>query len=139
MKINITLILILCMLVFTGCKQPADTMVLLDEKIEIINISNSHGFGEMNEDIIYSFRDIESISILKDVITTATKQKSDVDVEQPDFDMMIGYGDEFPIHAIHLWLGKEGETSTFRYMVDDEVSTYVTTPNSTNKLRSILN
>lgn len=51
-----------------------ETMVLLDEKISEVKISKSKGFGRMNEDVIVSFKDKESLDIFGNAITTAIKQ-----------------------------------------------------------------
>lgn len=123
-----------------GCQvQQAETMVLLDEKISEINISNSMGSGEMNEEIILSIKDMKSIDVFKKAITTAVKQPGKVDISKPDYDVMVEYGAEeggLPTHGIHLWLGKENEKSSFMYITDDSI--YLTSPQMTKKLRELI-
>lgn len=56
---------------------------------------------------------------------------------KPDYDVIVSYGDRFPKHAIHLWLGDEDEKSTLMYMVG-EGETYITSAKATNQLRDII-
>ena len=69
---------------------------------------------------------------------TATKQNVSHSLGKPDYDIQVQYSEGYPTHAIHLWLGEEGETSTLMYTIDDEDESYFTTINMTNKLRKII-
>lgn len=111
-------------------------MVLLDEGISEINISESNGTGEMNEDIILSIKDKKSIAIFEKSITTAVKQPGKVDISIPDYDVMVEYEAELPAHGIHLWLGDENEQSMFMYITDGSV--YLTSPKITKELRRLI-
>jgi hypothetical protein len=116
-----------------------DTMVLLDEKISAVDISESKGLGGMNEEVLMSFKDKDSLSIFKTAITTARKQSGKVDLTQPDYDVMVKYESEegqLPTHGIHLWLGAEGDESSFVYIGDDAV--YHAPPEITKKLRGLI-
>lgn len=123
-----------------GCQlQQGETMVLLDEKVSEINISESNGRGGMNEDIILSIKDKKSIDVFKKAITTAVKQSGEVKISEPDYDVMVEYEAEeggLPTHGIHLWLGKENEKSTFMYITDDSI--YLTSPQMTKELRRLI-
>ena len=123
-----------------GCQlQQGETMVLLDEKISEIKISESNGTGEMNEEIILSIKDKKSIDIFEKAITTAVKQPGEVKISEPEYDVMVEYEadeGELPTHGIHLWLGKENEKSTFMYITDDSI--YLTSPQMTTKLRELI-
>ncbi|NLY80823.1 MAG: hypothetical protein GX072_13320 [Lysinibacillus sp.] len=112
-------------------------MVLLDEKIAVVNISKSSGVGDVNLDIMLSFDDEDSIQVFKNAITTAIKKPTNVGQTKPDYDVLVEYEGGFPTHAIHLWLGEENEQSTLMYMVG-EGETYVTTGQTTNQLRKLL-
>ncbi|WP_077624290.1 hypothetical protein [Sediminibacillus massiliensis] len=113
-------------------------MVLLDEKIKEINISISNGAGEMNEEIIYSFQDEQSIKTVEQAIKTSVKEhQSKINKHLPEYDVMVEYDGGFPAHAIHLWLGEEGERSTLMYMVG-EGETYLTSTATTNQLRQLI-
>ncbi|MBS4209489.1 hypothetical protein [Bacillus sp. FJAT-50079] len=140
LKMVILIISIVGTLILVGCQlRPTETMVLLDEKISKVEISKSNGFGEMNEDIMQTYTDAESIKIFRHVITAAQKQKDKIDISEPEYDVMIGYTSEegpLPTHAIHLWLGKENEKSMFMYLGDKDV--YFTTVKDTQKLRSFI-
>ena len=111
-------------------------MVLLDEKVKEVNVSKSSGVGDMNQDIIFSFNDEQSIKLFEKAIKTAVKQQSDINETKPDYDVMVEYDGGFPTHAIHLWLGDEGEKSILMYMVGGE--TYVTSSKATDQLRELI-
>lgn len=132
--------LILGLVLLSGCGfQQAETMVLLDEEISEVNISKSNGFGRMNEDTFLTLKDEQSLKIMEQAITTATKQPGKVEVAEPEYDVMVGYQSkegELPTHGIHLWLGKDNEKSMFMYITDDSV--YTTSPKVSQQLRELL-
>lgn len=141
MKVIFSILTILFVAIaLIGCQlQQGETMVLLDEKISEIDISESNGTGEMNEEIILSIKDKKSIDIFEKAITTAVKQPGEVKIPEPDYDVMVEYEAEeggLPTHGIHLWLGKENEKSTFMYITDDSV--YLTSPQMTQELRRLI-
>jgi hypothetical protein len=131
------IILILLAILSAGCQAP-ETMVLLDEKISEVNVSKSNGFGGMNEEILYSFQDKESLTKFENAIISAVRQPGKADISDPEYDVMVEYQPEgeFPAHGIHLWLGGENERSTFMYIGDDAV--YLTSPAHTEKLRELI-
>ncbi len=138
MKVLYPLLLLVGLSFSAGCENNQEnTMVLLDEKIKEINISKSNGIGDMNQEIILSFDDKESIKVFEKVIRTAVKQQSNVDETKPDYDVMVEYEGGLPTHAIHLWLGEEDEKSTLMYMVG-EGETYLTSSKSTDQLRELI-
>lgn len=114
-------------------------MVLLNQKVKVVHISESKGLGEMNTEILQSFTDEKSLNVFEKAITSAQKQSEKMDVSKPEYDVMVEYAsskDENAIHGFHLWLGGENEKSTLMYIADDEV--YLTTPAITKKLRALL-
>jgi hypothetical protein len=131
------IILIFLAILSAGCQAP-ETMVLLDEKISEVNVSKSNGFGGMNEEILYSFQDKESLTKFENAIISAVRQPGKADISDPEYDVMVEYQPEgeFPAHGIHLWLGGENERSTFMYIGDDAV--YLTSPAHTEKLRELI-
>jgi hypothetical protein len=138
MKILYSLLMLAGLSFSAGCEnEQENTMVLLDEPIKEINISKSNRIGDMNQDIILSLTDKESIKVIEKAIRTAVKQQSDINEMQPDYDVMVQYEGSFPTHAIHLWVGVEGEKSTLMYMVG-EGETYVTSSKVTNQLRELI-
>jgi hypothetical protein len=138
MRIFYTLALLVGLAFIVGCEEIEDNrMVLLDEKIAVVNISKSSGVGDVNLDIMLSFDDEDSIQVFKNAITTAIKKPTNVGQTKPDYDVLVEYEGGFPTHAIHLWLGEENEQSTLMYMVG-EGETYVTTGQTTNQLRKLL-
>ena len=111
-------------------------MVLLDETIKEVNISKSGGIGDMNQDIIHSFYDQQSIKVFEKSIRTAVKQQTDVKATKPDYDVMVEYDEGFPTHAIH---GEEAEKSILMYMVGKgEGEVYLTSSKATNQLRELI-
>ena len=138
MKVLYSLLLFVGFFFIVGCQNNQEnTMVLLDEIIKEINVSKSSGIGNMNQDIIFSFNDDQSIKVFEKAIKTAVKQRSDINETKPDFDVMVEYDEGFPTHAIHLWLGEENEKSTLMYMVG-EGETYLTSSKTTNHLRELI-
>ena len=128
---------LLAMIFIVGCTNQEQTMDLLDENIREINVSKSNGVGDMNQDILVSISDKESIKIFENIIRTAVKQKSNIDAVKPDFELMVEYEGDLPTHAIHLMLGEKGEESILMY-IDSEGETYVTSSNSTGQLRELI-
>ena len=132
------LLLVVGFSIIVGCQNSQEnTMVLLDEKVKEINVSKSNGVGDMNQDIIFSFNDEQSIKVFEKAIKTAVKQQLDIDETKPDYDVMVEYDGGFPTHAIHLWLGEEGEKSILMYMVG-EGETYLTSSRATDQLRKLI-
>ncbi len=131
----------LCIFILCGCGvQQAETMVLLDIKIIEVKISASKGFGGMNEDILFTFTDQQSLKVFKEAIATAVKQHGIVNMVEPEYDIMVVYESseaEMPTHGIHLWLGEKGEKSTLMYISDDH-TIYQTSPEMTDKLRELI-
>lgn len=120
----------------SGC-QLDETMVLLDEKIEKVEVSESIGAGDVNDDILMTFSDKKSIRTFERAITSAVKQDVGVGESVPDFDILVGYEKGLPTHAIHIWLGEENKKSILMYMVG-EGQTYVASEKMTNELRKLL-
>lgn len=130
-----TLTMLCTILILSACQ--TETMVLLDEEIAQIHIAESNGAGDMNaEGIILTIDDEALIATFKKAILTAVKQSSTPQQSTPDYDVMVEYVDGLPTHAIHLWLGEEGEESRLTYFTNDAV--YTTSPKMTNELRAML-
>lgn len=108
MEYIISVFVVLCLVFLTGCQTHVETMELLDEKISAINVSKSNGLGGMNEDIIMSFTDGESIKVFKKTITSAQKQSGKVDVSKPDYDVMVEYGG-VAANAWHSFMARKGK------------------------------
>ena len=140
MKATLIISSIIIIVLLAGCQsEQGDTMVLLDEKVKAIHIAESNGLEDINTEILQTFLDEKSISLFEKAIWTAQKQSGQIDVSEPEYDVMVEYDageGELPTHEIHLWLGGENERSTLMYIEDDEV--YLTTPAITKKLRTLL-
>lgn len=137
MKIIYSLLIIIGLALIGGCQSSErNTMVLLDEKVKEVNVSNSVNVGEVNPNIIFSFDEKEAIKVFENAIKTAVKQTTNIETI-PDYDVLVEYNGGLPTHAIHLWLGEEDEKSILMYMVG-EGETYVTSSKATNELRGLL-
>ncbi|MBM6618011.1 hypothetical protein [Bacillus suaedaesalsae] len=137
MRVCVVFLVFLGSLIVAGCTNQTDTMSLLDEKIEKIEISKSKGMGSVNEEIFLVLDDNESINVMKKVITFAVMNENDIPMKEPDYDVVVSYGDQFPKHAIHIWLGNEGEDTILSYLVEDG-GTYKTSVKNTKKLRELI-
>ncbi|MEK5233833.1 hypothetical protein MHB42_19245 [Lysinibacillus sp. FSL K6-0232] len=138
MRILYSLLLLVGLSLIVGCQNSQEnTMVLLDEKVREVNVSKSGGIGDMNQDIIFSFKDEQAIKVFEKAIRTAVKQQSNINETNPDYNVMVEYEGGLPTHAIHLWLGEEDEKSTLMYMVG-EGETYLTSSKATNQLRELI-
>ncbi|MFZ0447590.1 MAG: hypothetical protein WAM95_23715, partial [Bacillus sp. (in: firmicutes)] len=90
MKILYSLFLLAGLSFIVGCQNSdGTTMVLLDERVKEINVSKSNGVGDMNQNIILSFDDKESIKVFEKAIRTAVKQQSNINESKPDYDVMV--------------------------------------------------
>jgi hypothetical protein len=137
MKIIYSLLIIIGLALIGGCQSSeGNTMVLLDEKVKEVNVSNSVNVGEVNPNIIFSYDEKEAIKVFENAIKTAVKQTTNIETI-PDYDVLVEYDGGLPTHAIHLWLGEEDEKSILMYMVG-EGETYVTSSKATNELRGLL-
>ncbi|WP_417898141.1 hypothetical protein ABN702_18050 [Bacillus haimaensis] len=128
-------------ILLVGCQSTfGETMVLMDEPLEAVNISESNGRGDMNLDLLHSFSDKDALDFWERAITTARLQSGDGELSNPDYDVMVEYKTDseggFPAHGIHLWLGDEGEKSYFMYIEGDGV--YETSAKVTEELRNYI-
>lgn len=137
MKRIASLFVLMLMVLLGGCQEEG-RMVLLDEKIDKIEVARSKGAGEVNVDeILLTFTDRKSVRNLEEAITSAVKKDANVPARTPDFDILVHYEKDLPTHAIHLWLGEENEESILTYMVGGGEA-YVTSKKMTNELRKLL-
>lgn len=137
MKYVYSFLAIIFIALLSGCQEEG-TMVLLDKNISKIEVAESKGTGQVNEELLMTFTDRPSIRIFEQAITSAVKKDVAIPDRIPDFDILVGYeGDGLPTHAIHIWLGEENEESILTYMVGDG-QPYVTSGKRTNELRELL-
>ncbi|WP_246231729.1 hypothetical protein [Sporosarcina jiandibaonis] len=109
MKPVFSLCITLLITVLVGCQlHQAETMSLLEEKVAEIKLSKSNEFDGMNEDILHSFSNDESITLFEEAIATARKQVGIVDVTEPEYDVMVVYvakgNSQLPIANCQLML-----------------------------------
>lgn len=141
MKHFLTIMLLYMTALLTGCdKEPGwETMQLLDEKVVEIRISAFESWDEMNGDTLFSFEEAKAVSAFEEAIRAARKQPDDAKRTDPDYDVMVIYAQQSPIHAIKLWLGEEGQESVFSYgFKDGEEAVYVTSAKHTDRMRELI-
>lgn len=123
---------ILCVITLSGCQSPKEMTLLGD--ITKVSISESEGYGGINEDYFVSLSDKETLDHLEGIIKDA-KRTGD-EIKKPDFDLLVEY-EEDETHMIHLFLGKEGKESAFMY-TGHEKDVYTVSPEATTELRKLL-
>lgn len=141
MKRFLTIMLLYMTALLTGCeKEPGwETMQLLDEKVIEIRISAFEAWDEMNEDILLSFMEAKDISVFEEAIRTAREHQENTKRTAPDYDVMVIYTQQSPVHAIKLWLGEEGQESVFSYgFRDGEEAVYVASAKHTDRIRELI-
>ncbi|WP_096155537.1 MULTISPECIES: hypothetical protein [Bacillus] len=132
------LLFIISLIYLSACNvNQVDTMVLLNEKVTKVEVSRSNGIGDVNLDILTTYEDKPTIRIFENAIKSAVQKEVTIPKSTPDYDLIIDYGDNFPRHAIHLWLGNDKEQSIMMYMVEGG-DTYVTSMKITKALRDLL-
>lgn len=128
------------LLILNACMPSSSSMALLDEDIVAIGVSESKGFGGMNEDIYHLIDRKEEIEAFVNVIKS-TKKASDIHMNHvlPELDLLVEYSGvngDLPTHGLHVIIGMEGERSILFYIGDDEA--YETTVEETSTLRNLL-
>jgi hypothetical protein len=130
------LFLSFCTLVLVACQSPSEEMTLLGS-VSDISISESNGYGGLNENYFISINEAEDISSFEDVLKNAKRIKQDVDMtnEKPDYDILIRYANG-NTHGLHLVLGNKGEESRIMY-IGNEKNGYIISPKDTDTLRKL--
>lgn len=124
-----------------GCDKDSgwETMQLLDEKVAEIRISTFETWDEMNGDTLLSFKEAKDVRAFEEAIRTARKQPEDAKRTDPDYDVMVVYAQQSPIHAIKLWLGEEGQESVFSYGFKEwGEDVYVVSAKHTDRMRELI-
>lgn len=133
----LSLTLSFCALLLFACQSQEEKMTMLDD-ISSISISESDGYGGINENYFATIDQDTLISKLEEIFKNAEgkKQKVDVDKDKPDYDILVRYknGED---HLLHLVLGNTGEKSRVMY-VGHENNGFDISPEDTKILRSIL-
>ena len=133
------LILTFCALVFSACQSQSEEMTLIDN-ITNISISESNGYGGVNESYFISISqaDADAISDFEEVLKNvkAKKQKVDTVAAKPDYDILVRY-ENGETHGLHLLLRNDGDESEIMYIGHEENS-YIISPEDTNKLKKLL-
>ncbi|PIC85927.1 hypothetical protein CSV72_11285 [Sporosarcina sp. P20a] len=136
-KFILSLTLSFCALLLIACQSQDKEMTLLDD-VSSISISESNGYGGINENFNTTIGKDAIISRIDDTFKNAEgrKQKVDVGTEKPDYDILIRY-ENGENHGLHLVLGNTGEKSRVMY-VGNENSGFDISPEGTKVLRDVL-
>lgn len=141
MKHLFMIMMLYMMALLVGCDKDSgwETMQLLDEQVAEIRISDFETWDEMNGDTLLSFKEAKDVRAFEEAIRTARKQPDDAKRTDPDYDVMVVYAQQSPIHAIKLWLGEEGQESVFSYGFKDwGEDVYVVSAKHTDRMRELI-
>jgi len=136
-KFFLLLFLTVGTLILFACQSQSEEMTILDSVSEIL-ISESNGYGGLNENYFDSINQTETISDFGEALKNTKEINRDVDVtnEKPDYDILIRY-ENGDTHGLHLLLGNVEEESIVMY-IGHENKGYIISPKDTNILRTIL-
>lgn len=65
--------------------------------------------------ILCFFKDVKALSAFEEAIRTPRKHPNDAKRTTSDYDVMVIYTQQSPIHATRLWLGEKDQESVFSY------------------------
>src|SRR5699024_11841990 len=106
---------IICLIPLVSCQNQPEQMSVLDN-IEEISVSESEGYGGVNEDFFAVLKDDDVTSAFEEMMYDAKGRKVE-NRKAPDFDLLIQYEDGSS-HLLHLILGEKGEKSSLNYVGD---------------------
>lgn len=137
-KLYLFLILSLCMFILFACQSQEEKMTLLDN-INSISVSESDGYGGINEEYFTTIDKDTFVSRFERVLkrTEGRKQNVDVENEKPDYDVLVQYKNG-ETHGLHLSLGDSGKKSRIMY-IGHENNGFDISPEDTDILRAMLN
>lgn len=122
-----------------ACQQiEGETLALLDEPIAEIRVTESSGIeitDEEDAETLYIFSDSEDIAVLEKALKTAVLNEELIPPADPEYHLYVHYDKNLPVHAFHLWLGKDEDESLLMYMIDESQSMYVVSAEMSKQLR----
>lgn len=126
-----SLSLALMFIVLFGCSSQS-------KDITKVSVSQSTGFGAINQDFfdVFEGKPTIAIQIFETAIISAVKQDGIVNMASPEYDLKVEYSDG-STQGFHLWLGEEGQNSTLMY-IEDSHTIYSTPSDMTSKLSGLL-
>ena len=136
-KLFLLLFLSFCTLTLFACQSQSEEMKLLGN-ISEISISESNGYGGLNEKYFVSINQAESIVVFGEVLQNAKEKNQDVDVTngKADYDILMRY-ENGGTYGLHLILGNAGAESKVMYIGHEKIG-YNISPEDTNKIRNFL-
>ncbi|WP_273851837.1 hypothetical protein [Guptibacillus spartinae] len=133
-----TLIISFVCILFTllGCQSENKEMVVLDQ-ITKISVSNSDGFGGLNENYIFSSQENKLTSSFEEIIERTTLVNKELSQVTPDYDILVEYENQ-DTQGLHLILGSSDQESYLTYIgYEDKV--YRISQNDIERIRGFLN
>ncbi|MEH7235638.1 hypothetical protein [Bacillus sp. JJ1562] len=128
------LLTVITIFILVGCQSPKGGLVL--NAISKISISESEGYGGLNENYFTTIDSEEMVQVFEEVVKSTVQTNGIVKKNRPDFDILVQYADG-STHGLHLSLGNEGDESILMY-VGHESTTYIVRPDGTEKLRQMI-
>jgi len=107
-------------------KSENNKVLSIDRDFKSIRITKPKGFNEI------IFDDKESLKSFQDIFSSAVREPGEVDMAAPEFYMDIVY-DKNNQQGLGLWIGKNGQRSTFM-KTEDTSTIYTVTEEKTDKL-----
>lgn len=131
------LILSFCTFLLFACQSQDEELTLLDN-ISSVFISESDGYGGLNENYFMTIDDDARIRKFEGILKKADGKKQKVDIINgaPDYDMLVHY-ENGETHGLHLDLGTPGEKSRIMY-IGHENNGFDVSPEDTETLREIV-
>jgi hypothetical protein len=138
LKKFMVLVLLICgVITLVSCQSTKERMTLLDT-INEVSISESGGYGGLNENYSLTINQEETISGFAEVLKNTKGINQDIGVtnEKPDYDILIRYANG-DTQGLHLLLGNAGEESVIKYIGQDK-NVFIVSIKDTNELRKLL-
>lgn len=126
-----------CTLTLFVCQSQSEELKLLDN-IDEISISDSNGYGGLNENYFVSINQTEAILAFEEVLKNARGKNQDVDVTngKPHYDVLIRY-ENGATNGLHLILGNTGAESIVMYIGHENIG-YFISPEETINIKKLL-
>ena len=96
-----------------------EKLVLLEEQIQAIHFSPFEEYESVNENVAFSLLGGDGQDRMRNIIENARMTNESTPDETPDYDMQVEYINGLPVHALHVWVGNDGDATRFRYTFGD--------------------
>ncbi|RLL48408.1 hypothetical protein D8M04_03870 [Oceanobacillus piezotolerans] len=136
-KLMLLLLIVFCGTTLMACQSLNKELRLFDN-VSKISISNSNGYGGLNENYFDSIDQTEEVASFGNILknTNVIYQKVDVKNEKPDYDILVQY-ENGDTHGLHLVFDNEREESIVTFIGHEEV-VYIISSQDTIRLKELL-